>query len=121
MTTTTEPEIDSCSFLFLREIEEGQAGPIPVSIEVGDTAITDCHAVSSTEQSRMFEVVWNRYVAYSVRNESFVAFDHSEVAHGSRFRVYSKSHFLDFVRSATFATEEYPGPRLHLVSTAKTI
>ena len=126
MTMISEPEIDSCSFLFLRKIEEldgnglrlvveeGQASPIPGTLEIGGTVITDCHPVTSTHQSKMFEIVWDRYIAYSVRNESFVPFDESEIADGGRFRHYSKSHFLDFIRAATFATNDYPGPMHHI-------
>ncbi len=62
----------------------------------------------------MFEVVWQHYVAYSVRNESFVSPDEYEVSVGRRFRVYSKSRFLDFIGCATFATDEYPGPVQHI-------
>ena len=128
MPFSTQPsaEIDSCDFLFLREIreldhnglrlvlEEGAAAPEVSSINVGETEITGVHRVESTDESRMFEVVWQRYVAYSVRNESFVSPDEYEVSVGRRFRVYSKSRFLDFIGCATFATDEYPGPVQHI-------
>lgn len=49
----------------------------------------------------VFEVQWPRYVAYSVRNESYTAWDDYEEFTGRRLRVYTKSRFLDYVRSAT--------------------
>lgn len=69
--------------------------------------------VATTEQSRVFEVVWSRYVAYSVLNESYASVDISEQYEGHRFRVYSQSHFIDYVSRASFATAQYPGPTEH--------
>lgn len=108
--TQSSAEIDSCNFLFLRQIteldhnglrlvlEDGSARSDTTSIKVGNTEITGVHPVESTEYSRLFEIVWQSYLAYSVRNESFVEPDDYESAAGSRFRIYSKSRFLDFVR-----------------------
>src|SRR5687768_18383807 len=100
-------EIDSCSYLLLREIaeldhngvrliiEEGQVSPEAMSIKVGSTEIKDGHSVESTDDSRLFELVWDYYVAYSVRNESFVTCDEHEKWTGRRLCFYSESHFLD--------------------------
>ena len=52
-------------------------------------------------------------MAYSIRNESFVTVDAEEHYEGGLFRLYSKSHFMDFVSRATFATSEHPGPMRH--------
>ena len=128
MAVSTQPfaEIDSCDYLFLREIteldhnglrlvlEEGVARLGTVSVKFGNTEITGLHPVESTEQSRLFEIVWQGYVAYSVRNESFVEPDEYESAAGGRLRIYSKSRFLDFIRTATLARYEYPGPIQHI-------
>jgi len=126
MTVAPDPEIESCSYLFVLKIEEldhnglrlmlaeGKASPIPESISVAGTLLSDLHRVTSTGETREFEVVWDLYVAYSVRNESYATFDENEVACGGRFRVYSKSRFLDFICAATFATDEYPGPMCHI-------
>jgi len=118
-------EIDSCKYLFLREISEPQenrirllveeAGAIgeKVSLNLPGTVITDWRPIEATADSRLFELVWNFYVAYSVRNESFVARDGSETFSGRLFNVYSRSHFLDYVSTATFARKEHPGPLHH--------
>jgi hypothetical protein len=119
-------ELDSCDYLFLREateldyhglhlvVEEGIPSLEAVSIKVGGTEITGGHRVEATAESRLFDVVWQSYVAYSVRNESFVGRDEYEISVGRRLRIYSKSRFLDFIGSATFATDEYPGPLQHI-------
>jgi hypothetical protein len=117
--------INSCEYLFLNDIaqpdyhrlrlivQEGQTSPQITSIEVAGTTISDLRKVESNDRSRIFEVVWNSYVAYSVRNESFTGPDKDEIFTGSQFRLYQKSHFLDYVRRATFATPDYPGPIRH--------
>jgi hypothetical protein len=119
-------EIDSCHSLFLREITEPRENSLrllmeeafvlakEVTVAVGGTEIAGGHPVRSVEGSRLFEIIWDSYVAYSVRNESYVTRDESEGFLGRFARIYSKSHFLDFVSRATFASDEYPGPMQHI-------
>ena len=71
-------------------------------------------AIEVTQSSRVFTLSWASYVVYSVLNESFAnPSDHTEVYEGGLFRVYTKSHFIDYLSRATFATNEYPGPMQH--------
>jgi len=118
-------EIDSCEYLFLREIAEPHENKLRLMIEEAETGelssiklpglgISEGRPIRSTPRSKLFEVYWDFYVAYSVRNESFVSRDESEVFSGKSFRVYSKSRFLDYVQSATFACEQHPGPLTHV-------
>jgi hypothetical protein len=119
-------EIDSCYSLFLREIteprenslrlmiEEAFVLPEEVTVAVGGTELTGGHPIRPVEGSRLFEIIWDFYVAYSVRNESYVSRDESEEFTGRFARVYSKSHFLDYVSRATFASNEHPRPLLHI-------
>jgi hypothetical protein len=121
-------DLNSCQYLFLRDtaeprenslrllIEEGIPSPEPVSLKIAGTVITDCHKVTVGENARRFEICWDSYVAYSIRNESFVvADDESEKFElGNLVRVYSESKFLEYVRSATIAHDEYPGPTRHI-------
>lgn len=65
------------------------------------------------KESRMYEILFKDYITYSVLNESFVSADPDEEFEGRLVRVYSKSTFLDYVASTTFATAEYPGPYKH--------
>ena len=57
-----------------------------------------------------FAVFWRLYVGYTVLNESYASVDEEELGEGVRFRIYSKSRFIDFMSRATFASDEYPGP-----------
>jgi len=118
--------IDSCKWIFLRElgepeenslrlvIEEAKADNPPEDIEVWPgKVISGTRAIESDWSCRAFELVWSSYVSYSVRNESFCVQDNEEVWEGRLFCLYSKSHFLDYVGRATFATADYPGPLRH--------
>jgi hypothetical protein len=118
-------EIDSCRYLFLRDlrepqenslrivVEEAKADGPPEDIEILGKVIRGTVAVESDETCRAFEITWSSYVAYSLRNESYTQWDESEQWQGRLFRLYSKSHFLDYVARATFASDTYPGPLRH--------
>jgi hypothetical protein len=118
-------EINDCRFLFLTDLREmGRDGfqvsvaeglPVgrPKSIKVGDVTIPDGTPVEIAHESRVFEIVWPSYVGYSVLNESYASVNEEEHYEGNRFRIYSKSRFIQFMSQATFACYEYPGPTLH--------
>jgi hypothetical protein len=120
-------EIDSCKYLYLREIseprdneirlviEEASVGSERTSVKIGDTELTDLRPIQSTDQSRLFEIVWKKYVAYSVLNESFALPNEREgVIAGSLVEICSTSRFLDYVSKATWASNEFPGPLDHI-------
>ncbi len=119
-------EIDACKWIYLRDIgepeenslrvvvEEAKAEGPPEDIEVLPGKVSSgLRAIESDWTCRAFELVWPSYVAYSVRNESFCSEDKVEQWEGRLFCLYSKSHFLDYVARATFATADYPGPLRH--------
>ena len=120
-------ELSACRHLFLRQInephenslrllvEEGTVSPEASSMRIGGTVIADAHRIVCNENTGLFEVSWKSYICYSVRNESYVMRDETEKYElGNLIRLYSDSKFLDFVRSATFACNEYPGPFQHV-------
>lgn len=119
-------EIESCKWLFLRQleepeenslrlvVEEAKADGSPEDIEVSPGKfIKGTVPIESDSSCRLFEIIWPFYVAYTVRNESYTSWDDTEQWDGRLFRVYSKSHFRDFVSIGTFANNEYPGPLQH--------
>lgn len=118
--------IDSCKWIYLREIgepeenalrlviEEAKADDPPEDIEVlPGKVIRGTRAIKSDVTCRAFELVWPSYVAYSIRNESFCTLDKEEVWEGRLLCRYSKSHFLDYLARATVASADYPGPLRH--------
>lgn len=119
-------ELDTCASFYLREIgetaqnclrlliEEAFVMPDVVSVKIAGAEIENCHPVKSTADSRLFEVTWDSYVAYSVTNESYATRNESEEFSGRLARVYGKSHFLRYISRATLACDEYPGPLRHV-------
>lgn len=120
-------EVNSCQYLFLREIaepvenrlrvvvEEASAQPEVVPIEIAGTIIEGGHPVRSNETSRTFEILWDSYVAYSVIDESFATPDNTEKSDiGPHCQVYSESRFVEYVSRATWANREHPGPFNHV-------
>lgn len=116
-------EIDTCAFLWLREmgelnrqglrllVEEGRANPEIKAINVAGVTL-EGHPVKPT--GHVFEITWSSYIAYCVRNESYCAVPADEdLAVGKRFRIYRRSHFLNFISCTTIACPDYPGPFVH--------
>ncbi len=118
--------LDSCHTLFLQEIGEPRENELRLlllegmrsdeaeSRQVGGVTFEGLHRIGSTEGSRVFELIWNQYIAYAVTNESFAVANGCENADSGRLlRFYSQSAFLDYVAHATVATAKFPGPYTH--------
>ncbi len=69
--------------------------------------------IEVTESSKLYEVVFDDYITYSVTNESYADAGENEEYEGTLARIYSKSAFLDYVANSTLATSDYPGPFKH--------
>jgi hypothetical protein len=118
-------QLDFCKYLYLHSISEPETNSLrlvlsegvvldrPETIVIGNAEIAGVRPVEVTETSRHFEVVWDSYISFAVRDESYCTWDKAEKWTGSAFRVYSKSKFLDFVASGTLASADYPGPFVH--------
>ena len=78
-------------------VVEGLPVGEPKSIRLGGVVIPDCASIEATDRSRIFELVWTHYVGYAVLNESFASVNDDELYVVRRFRVYSKSRFLDYM------------------------
>jgi len=63
--------------------------------------------------SRGFELTWWRYVAYSVRNESYFRPEAGEQLGEGFLGRRQDTAFLGYVRATTFADKEFPGPLEH--------
>jgi len=70
--------------------------------------------VEAADPNREFEIRWPSYISYAVRSEHYCQWDSEETWTGKHvFRFYTKSKFLDFVASATFAVGDFRGPFKH--------
>lgn len=77
-------------------------------IKIGEVTLSGSRPVGFDDLCRIYEITFDSYVIYSIRNESCCTRDYSEVFTGHLFRVYSKSHFLEYVRTSTFTPEWFP-------------
>ena len=118
-------QIESHRFIYLIEINEPSDNVLRIVIseaqerepsedlKLGDavlsSVLSDAKELVADELCTAYEILFQDYVAYSVRNESFVSVDESEQWTGRLFQKYSRSHFLDYIRVATFASDDYPG------------
>ena len=117
-------DINSCKYLYLKEIREPQDNSLKLVVEetftsdefestaVGGTELSG-KGIIVTNESRVFEIYFDSYIGYSVIDESLALPDDSEVFSGRIFCVYKKSNYLDFLRKASFASEDHPGPFIH--------
>ncbi|MGI8788484.1 MAG: hypothetical protein ACR2HG_12065 [Pyrinomonadaceae bacterium] len=124
-------QINSHKYLFLTEIGEPEENVLRIVIEEGKLSeptkeenitesnealksiIAGSREIMSDESCYLYEIVFDTYIAYSVRNESYAIPEDSSEFSGGFFGTYSKSSFLDYLKISTFATEDYPGKFVH--------
>lgn len=83
------------------------------NIVIGGVEIKDTAPIVVAEDSSVYEVIFDQYIAYSVRNESYTHLDKEEEFEGRLACIYTKSRFLDYVSVSTFASDDFPGPFKH--------
>ena len=119
-------ELNSCKHLYLEQacepevnglrlvLSEGIVSSHAETLVVGDVELPNVRPIEVTPDSRWFEVVWDSYIAYAVRNESYCNWDEGEAFPGDGvIQLYSASKFLEFVANGTIASSDYPGPFVH--------
>ena len=123
-------QVDKCAYLNLREmcepeenslrlvVEEMRAGDVTEDLVVGATNLGPARRIEHTEACRVFEITWDTYIAYCVVNESYALGDKADVSDGRRFRVYSKSQFLDYAVRTPLGTISTRGPQSGDVASA---
>ena len=108
LTNIFEPEENSLEF----ELAMGIVGELEKSHKILGVEIGPSRPVYHNENSELFKVTFDRYIAYSVINESYESLGGTEYV-GEKIRTYTDSNFLDYVKADTFATSEYPGKFKH--------
>lgn len=118
-------QLNECKYLFLSGIfelkdnalclliEEAKPSNISEDVTILNVTLHGVRKVEHDDTCRVFEVSWERYICYSVVNESFAHVHKPDTYTGQRVRLYSESPFLEYVRSATFASNDNPDPYKH--------
>ena len=87
-------------------------GPEP-SLDLPEV-LHQARPIISGPGDRTVELIWPAYVAYSVIDESYAERDPNAPPHDGRVvHRLERSLFLDHLRRASFAGDEYPGPLVH--------
>lgn len=108
---------------FLIKLEEGEENSLKVVVslstygEVGENIPDDAKGVIRSilkkakplysDNEEVYEIYFENYVMYQVRNETFTSFDEEEIRKGNRLIIFEKSKLLDYVKTVIWADEKY--------------
>jgi hypothetical protein len=126
-------DIQDCKYLYLHSIDEpddgglrlvvheARVGGSPSAERLAEETVPALQAILSggkviehSSGCKIFEITWDRYIAYAVENESYALPEPKEsVGTGRLFIEYSSSIYLEYLSKATFASTDYPGPFKH--------
>jgi hypothetical protein len=93
-------------------VAEGLLGETS-KIDIDGVDLGEGRPILVTDHSRSFELRWDNYVAYAVRNESFWKGEGDELPRGKMLERRFDTAFFQYVSATTFADDEYPGPLEH--------
>jgi len=93
-------------------VAEGLLGA-PTRIDFDGIGLGEGRPILVTNESISFELRWDNYVAYAVRNESYWKDEGGELPRGSMLERRFNSAFFRYLSETTFADNEYPGPLEH--------
>lgn len=104
-----EPDINALRIF----ISRCKTSEISEDLVIGKNIISDVYSVDTDMYLPILQIDFESYIAYSVTNDSYTSWDDYEVFEGKAFRIYSKSRYLDFINTHTFADKDYLGLFVH--------
>ena len=123
--------INECTYLFatdVRELEELTLGltvveakaqaPISITESTGPLASLKIggRPIEEDETCRLFQLLFHRnhMISYTVLNETYGKYaEPPEAFTGKLFRIFSRSHLLEFTERTTYASGGHPGVLMH--------
>lgn len=99
-----EPEGNSLRVLIDRCKVNKTKGLMKITGEVE----IEASSIDVDDNLPIVQLDFETYVAYSITNESFTVMDDYEISEGRIFRIYSKSRYLDFIKTGTIAEFIFP-------------
>lgn len=125
-------QINDCEYLFLRSVREIEEltlelivteakaqPPVPDAAGTEDPIekmLAGSRPIMPDSTCRLFRLVFDRgtMVSYTVLNECYGKYpEQPEQFTGKLFRLFTWSHLLEFTKSTTYASNDYPGPLRH--------
>ncbi|UWQ77843.1 hypothetical protein K3725_10970 [Leisingera sp. S132] len=114
-------EINSWQFPLTVTIEQTSGTLLRVAIgagaiggEAADVAgITGLSSIEAQADSPAYVFEFENFVSYAVTDEMYAQNSKEEIGQGNWISIYTRSHFLDFVRKSTWASTDYPGELTH--------
>ena len=82
-------------------VVEGIRSAEPQKLQIASVDLGEGYSTDVNEESRHFLVVFEHVLAYQVLNESYTTRDEYEIRTNGVLSRYERSHYLDFIRSAT--------------------
>jgi len=123
------PEMDACQYILLQSLSETDELCLEVVVREAKTLseeeskrrssvkspIEGARLIDVEEDSLTFVLTWESYVSYVVHNESYALHTpRDRIISGRYLRLFKTSAFLDYLSASTFASEDYPGPLMHV-------
>ena len=103
-----EPEQNTLQF----ELSIGIVGELKKSNKILGIDIGPTHQILHNANSEVYKITFDKYIAYSVINESYESLGGKEYT-GDKIRIYKKSNFLEYIEADTFASSVYPEELKH--------
>ena len=107
ITGINEPENNSLEF----ELICGIVSEKEEDVFVGNKNLGPARPILMNEDYK-YKIKFDSYIGYSVLDESY-AEQLGDNFTGHNPRIYSSSNFLDYIKTDTFATKDYPGEFKH--------
>jgi hypothetical protein len=116
-------EIKPAKYYFITEIKEPEDNSLEFKlicgivskkeqvVSVGNQNLGPVRPILMNEDYK-YKITFDSYIGYSVLDESY-ADKLGDDFTGHNPRIYSNSNFLDYIKTDTFATKDYPGEFKH--------
>lgn len=116
-------ELDQYKYFFLETIIPNEEGALTLRLKIGvvgepedfsfnGVTIRDTRPIVENEDIRI-EIIFPSFIAYNVRWESYTTWSNYDLFEGKKIREYSRSRYLEYVRSDTIASDKWPGKLRH--------
>ena len=82
--------------------KDGEAGTDPRSLNEKVKELLDKYVPVGADMDQVYEIVFENYILYQMRNESYTSWDEYEVRKGRYLIVFERSRLLDYYEDSIF-------------------